>query len=223
MRSLLALLICCLPFLLQAQIRDSIQYWPAGGQRHIGKYNASGLKIGEHKYFFASGEKQAVVTYDLNGEPLKARTWKKDGSLRRSVNYGKATEAWAGRDSMLVKRPREFFSDFQDGDDLFLRYTQRSNTGNTPKKGDEVKIRYRGYLDSGRLVESSGEDLFILRSFKMDRNLGAQGMEKAISMMRPGDKVIVRLSPKLGYGGKATNKIPPFSTLIYEIELVEIN
>jgi FKBP-type peptidyl-prolyl cis-trans isomerase len=47
------------------------------------------------------------------------------------------------------------------------------------------------------------------------------GFEEAVKMMSEGEKGVVVIPSRLAYGARQRGEIPPFSTLIFELELVE--
>ena len=48
------------------------------------------------------------------------------------------------------------------------------------------------------------------------------GKTEALTMMPAGSKWILYIPQELGYGSRNTGKIKPFSTLIFEVELVDV-
>lgn len=53
------------------------------------------------------------------------------------------------------------------------------------------------------------------------------GLDKTVASMKKGEVAVVRISPEYGFGGAETKRdlgtVPPNSTLIYELELVEFS
>ena len=97
----------------------------------------------------------------------------------------------------------------------------KEGNGENPKDTDKVKVHYRGTLVDGSQFDSSydrGEPV----TFGMKGVI--PGFSEAISMMKPGGKSKAYIPSKLGYGERgAGNSIGPNETLIFEIELLEIN
>jgi FKBP-type peptidyl-prolyl cis-trans isomerase FkpA len=98
-------------------------------------------------------------------------------------------------------------------------------TGDNAEKGDVVKIHYKGYFLDGRQFESTYD-----RGQSLEFKLGEQeqvlkGIEKALSLMNEGAKTKFIIPSHLAFGesGSSTGIVPPYSTLIYEIELLSIN
>lgn len=92
-------------------------------------------------------------------------------------------------------------------------------TGNTPTADDKVKTNYRGTLIDGTEFDSSYK-----------RNMPAEfavkgvikGWTEALQLMKEGGKWELYIPANLAYGERGRPGIPANSTLIFEIELIEI-
>jgi len=92
-------------------------------------------------------------------------------------------------------------------------------TGNTPTADDKVKTHYRGTLIDGTEFDSSYK-----------RNKPAEfpvkgvikGWTEALQLMKEGGKWELYIPANLAYGERGRPGIPANSTLIFEIELLEI-
>ncbi len=94
-------------------------------------------------------------------------------------------------------------------------------TGEEVKKGDTVVIHYNGTLTDGTKFDSSydrGEP------FETQIGVGAviQGWDEGVVGMKTGGKRKLIIPPDLGYGDKQMGSIPANSTLIFDVELIEI-
>lgn len=100
--------------------------------------------------------------------------------------------------------------------------SQRKGKGKSPQPGDSVKVHYRGYLLSGNQFDSSykrGEPL----AFQMGANRVIPGWEEGLALMHKGGKAKLIIPSHLAYGEKGYgDMIPPYSTLIFEIELLDV-
>ena len=108
-----------------------------------------------------------------------------------------------------------------DGTTAELQYKiLKSGTGNTPKKTDTVTVHYTGTLIDGTVFDSSvqrGQPA----TFPVSGVI--PGWTEALQMMKVGDKWQLFIPAKLAYDEQSPSpKIGPNSTLIFEVELLDI-
>jgi len=87
---------------------------------------------------------------------------------------------------------------------------------------DVVKVHYAGKLIDGTEFDSSykrGEPI----EFPLNRVI--KGWTEGVMLMREGGKYRLYIPYELGYGDRGTpgGQIPPYATLIFEIELIKVN
>ena len=96
----------------------------------------------------------------------------------------------------------------------------KSGNGRQPKATNQVRCHYEGRLVDGTLFDSSiqrGEPAVF------GVNQVIQGWVEALQLMREGDKWKLFIPYQLGYGEQgAGNAIPPYSTLVFEVELLKV-
>jgi len=103
-----------------------------------------------------------------------------------------------------------------------LKYqVMKQGTGTaSPKATDTVKVHYHGTLLNGTVFDSSverGEPI----SFPL--NAVIPGWTEGLQLMKVGDKFKFEIPPNLAYGPNSPSpKIPPNSTLVFEVELLGI-
>ena len=88
--------------------------------------------------------------------------------------------------------------------------------GESPKATSTVSALYTGWLTDGTLFDSAharGEPT----EFPLNRVI--PGWTEGLQLMKPGGKFLFEIPSELGYGGRATGKIPANSTLIFLVEL----
>ncbi len=97
--------------------------------------------------------------------------------------------------------------------------TQKGKGGAHPTATDEVTVHYTGMLLDGTKFDSSldrGEPA------KFPLNQVIPGWTEAIQLMTKGSKAKIIIPSNLGYGPRGAGaQIPPFSTLIFEVELID--
>jgi FKBP-type peptidyl-prolyl cis-trans isomerase FkpA len=94
--------------------------------------------------------------------------------------------------------------------------------GTEAKAGDTVSVHYTGWLEDSTKFDSSKD-----RNQAFQFNLGAgmviKGWDEGVAGMKVGGKRKLTIPQELGYGARgAGGVIPPYSTLIFEVELLDI-
>jgi len=101
-----------------------------------------------------------------------------------------------------------------------LQYkVETMGTGAKPVATDTVKVHYRGTLLDGTEFDSSyarNEPI----SFGLNRVIA--GWTEGVQLMPVGSKFMFYIAPDLAYGEGGGGPIPPNSTLIFEVELLDI-
>jgi len=89
-----------------------------------------------------------------------------------------------------------------------------------PQQGDSVFVHYTGRLvDSTIFDTSTGGDPF---SFTLGAGYVIPGWDEGIAYMKEGGKATLIIPSVLGYGSSGKNSIPPYSTLVFDVELVDV-
>ena len=88
--------------------------------------------------------------------------------------------------------------------------------------GQRVSVNYRGSLSNGKEFDSSyGRGPF---SFPLGAGQVIKGWDEGVAGMKVGGKRELVIPPELGYGSRgAGGVIPPNATLIFQVELLEVN
>jgi FKBP-type peptidyl-prolyl cis-trans isomerase len=101
-----------------------------------------------------------------------------------------------------------------------LRYEiLQPGDGTHPKPDQYVKVNYVGRLLDGTVFDRTDPSLGPL-----DIKIGTviPGWNEGVQQIGKGGRIKLYVPPSLGYGDVATGGIPPYSTLIFEIELLDI-
>ena len=98
----------------------------------------------------------------------------------------------------------------------------KKGTGPQLKAGDTVILNYTGMLTNGVKFDSSHDRNEPL-AFKLGAGQVIKGYDEGLSKLRVGDHAILVIPGKIAYGPKGIpNVIPPDSTLIFVIEVVDV-
>jgi FKBP-type peptidyl-prolyl cis-trans isomerase FklB len=93
--------------------------------------------------------------------------------------------------------------------------------GKSPSPTDRVTVHYTGKLPDGSVFDSSVQRG---QPATFGVNQVIPGWTEALQLMKEGDKWMLYIPYALGYGERGSPpQIPPFSTLIFEVELLKVN
>jgi FKBP-type peptidyl-prolyl cis-trans isomerase FkpA len=103
----------------------------------------------------------------------------------------------------------------------------KPGTGAAPKKGQTVVVHYTGWLyvngAKGKKFDSSVDRNEPFR-FPVGAGRVIAGWDEGVGSMKVGGKRTLIIPPNLGYGAQgAGGAIPPHATLIFDVELLDLN
>ncbi|MBN8697395.1 MAG: FKBP-type peptidyl-prolyl cis-trans isomerase [Bacteroidetes bacterium] len=111
----------------------------------------------------------------------------------------------------------------------------KKGSGSKPTAGSMVKVNYVGMLLDGTIFDTSLEDrakeagLYDERrpyepfEFALGTGQVIPGWDEGIALMTPGSKGKLIIPSELAYGAQGGGPIPPFSSLVFEVELVSFS
>jgi FKBP-type peptidyl-prolyl cis-trans isomerase FkpA len=92
--------------------------------------------------------------------------------------------------------------------------------GPEAKAGQTVTVNYTGWLTDGKKFDSSiGREPF---TFKLGQGQVIKGWDDGVAGMKVGGKRVLVIPPDLGYGAQGAGPIPPNSTLVFQVELLNV-
>lgn len=96
----------------------------------------------------------------------------------------------------------------------------REGAGAAPKATNSVRVHYHGWLDNGKVFDSSyrrNEDI----SFGLNQVI--KGWTEGMQLVGAGGMIELQIPSDLGYGNRgAPPDIPPKATLHFLVELIEV-
>lgn len=135
---------------------------------------------------------------------------------QEAAQQAAAVNIKAGEEYLAKNASREGVTVTESG----LQYeVLQAGEGPQPEATDTVKVHYKGTLLDGTEFDSSysrGEPAV----FPLNRVIS--GWTEGLQLMNAGAKFRFHIPANLAYGERATGKITPNSTLIFEVELLEV-
>lgn len=85
---------------------------------------------------------------------------------------------------------------------------------------DRVRVHYTGRLKDGTVFDDTREPG---KPATFAVNNLIPGWSAAMLTLKAGGKAVIYIPPHLGYGGIRAGKVPPFSGLIFDVEVLAVN
>ena len=189
------------------------------------------MHIGDSASFYVKADSVAVRYYeqDPNAVGLKP-----DDYFRyevKLVDLKSEEEFMAGiermRESAKADSEKAFFEYLKDNNitehtasGLYFNKTLTTR-GAQPQAGQTVRIKYVvNFMDGTPLGNS--DQLGDYYEFVVGRGKVVKGLDEGVGMMRVGEKARLVVPFTLAYGINAYGNIPPYSNLVFDVELLEI-
>jgi FKBP-type peptidyl-prolyl cis-trans isomerase len=102
--------------------------------------------------------------------------------------------------------------------------TIQNGNNKVVKPGDTIVVHYEGRFLNGKFFDSTRQRKEAFQFVYGQQWQVIKGMEDAIGIMHEGEKAIFIMPSDLAFGetGSSTGIIPPFTSLIFEVELVSV-
>lgn len=158
---------------------------------------------------FGGGEKK-FAEHDMQQMVMKYFTQKEQEKTEQLIAAGKAFLAANAKNDSVITTPSG------------LQYiVLKQGNGQVPQLTDKVKVHYEGRLIDGTVFDASAKHGTEPVAFQPNQVI--KGWKEALTMMPVGSKWRLFIPQELGYGSRPAGQIPPYSTLIFDVELVGID
>lgn len=118
---------------------------------------------------------------------------------------------------------------------LYYAITEENSSGQALEAGNRISIHYESKLVSGVIFDSSSvylnkpQNLLLDIGFLFDdpeffpdqTRLLPVGLNEGLKLLKTGEKATFIMPNTLGFGASSNSVIPPFSVLIYEVEILD--
>ena len=181
-----------------------------------------------------------VITYDnariLDGlkDALEGKVdVRKDENVQKTLEAieAKLVSASKAKAEAIAKSAQEegdkYRADFAKGKDVkttksgLLYKIENAGKGEAIKATDTVKVHYTGKLPNGKVFDSSVERG---QPVEFQLNQVIPGWTEGLQLVKKSGKIQLVIPPALGYGKQGAGaSIPPNSTLIFDVEVLDVN
>lgn len=158
----------------------------------------------------------AMVLSLLGGCASAQKLWKKP--IAASATAGATSESsMPASITPVADTPTTEFMTTPSG----LKYKiVRASNGKKPIRNDKVSVHYKGWLDSGKVFDSS-YDRGRPATFGVTQVI--PGWTEGLQLMGEGGMLELEIPSHLAYGSRGSgNDVPPNATLHFTVELVKI-
>ncbi len=112
-------------------------------------------------------------------------------------------------------------TDFVTESGITITDIRLNDNGREAVNGNKVEVHYVGTLTDGTKFDSS-RDRNSTFKFTLGKGEVIKGWDEGVKGMRTGDIRKLVIPPQLAYGDRKKAKIPANSTLVFEVELLNI-
>ena len=103
---------------------------------------------------------------------------------------------------------------------LQYKILEMGNPDLKPGPTDTVKVRYKGTLLDGTVFDETKEDA---DPATLVLNRVIQGWQEGLQLVGEGGKIQLVIPSDLAYGERGTQGIEPNSTLLFDVDVVEVH
>lgn len=165
-----------------------------------------------------------ITTIEIIRIGDKAKSFKADqGSFEKllgDIDKNKAAKEQMRQEQEMATIKEKWPNIEKTDSGLMFQVVTPGSGEKKPNPGDTVSAHYTGMFMDGRKFDSSvdrGEPI----SFPVGTGRVIKGWDEALLDMKKGEKRILVIPPQLAYGAGGRGPIPPNSTLVFEVELVD--
>lgn len=177
------------------------------------------LSMSELPSFFKESDKMKINISIIDQQTPKQYAYEKEA-------FVKWTEDFGAYEKTLLRQ-------FIDGtkidakplpSGMYYFMLKKGNSKNV-EQGDTLVVHYEGKFLNGKYFDSTRQRKEAFQFVYGQQWQVVKGLEEAISLMHEGEKALFIMPSELAFGeiGSSTGIIPPFTSLIFEVELISVH
>ena len=170
----------------------------------------------EAKKAAASGKSENLLSENEKNEVMMR--WQQEVNAKKQAAMAEQAKGAKKEGSAFLAQNRNNPGVFETPSGLQYQVLQGAE-GKKPKAADTVHVHYHGTLLNGQVFDSSvqrGEPI----SFPLNQVVA--GWTEGLQLMSIGSKYRFFIPSELAYGDQAVGSIPAGSTLVFDVELLDI-
>lgn len=189
------------------------------------------MNLGDSASFYVKADSVAINNYGKRPEDVGLKA---DDYFRYEIKLLeiKSMEEFQAQvekaNGTPEERSRKKFDEFVSANGITehtpsgLYYTKLVVTeGPSPQRGQTARIKFDAHCIDGTKIGST-EDNGKLFNVVLGQGTVLKGLEEGIGLMHLGEKARLVLPYYLAYGAEPYEGLPPYSNLVFDVELVEI-
>jgi FKBP-type peptidyl-prolyl cis-trans isomerase FkpA len=182
------------------------------------------------KKFFNNTLKRSLPEFIKEGDYLKINVKlieiqsEKDFQIEKQLFLSWSSELSEYENNLLQKFLKEQKPGIQAKPEGFYMIPLKSGNGRKIKRGDHIWVNYEGKFLNGKFFDGTYRSREPVDFIYGTQFMLISGLEQALSYMSEGENAMVILPSGLAFGEKGDDFgiIPPYTSLIYTMELVKI-
>lgn len=144
-----------------------------------------------------------------------------DWDKKKSMDFNKKIAQKEKMDILMYIENHQKLEMDQTGTGLFFQIIKKNEKGILAKPGMEAAVKYKITFLNGDLCYQTPNDE--VSYFKIDHSDIESGIQEGIKKMKKGEKAVMIVPSHLAHGITGDqNKIPPATTLVIELQLIDL-
>lgn len=192
------------------------------------------MKVGDSASFITQADSFYLVTARARAVPAFIDTVDNkiyfEVKMLSAQNQAEFDAAEEEKNKVLRENEKKSLQEYIDNNNItvqpvpsgFYFIESKSGSGRTPKEGDWMKINFEVKMMDGTMLYSTWENGNPM-DVEVGKQFDTQAVTEALTMMKEGSVADLIVPSELAFGKEGRQPmIPPFSTILYKIEVIDL-